>query len=88
MLRRQTQLTGKIVAKRQNPYADSEIPKSPSRGVETFFDGVKFDPDDPTAYLKSLKIVMRLDHNGSGEGPAVVFACTAHPQSYPNPLYP
>lgn len=36
--------------------ADSEIPKSPSRGVETFFDGVKFDPDDPTAYLKSLKI--------------------------------
>lgn len=36
--------------------ADSEIPKSPSRGVETFFDGVKFDPEDPTAYLKSLKI--------------------------------
>jgi len=35
---------------------DSEIPKSPSRGVETFFDGVKFDPEDPTAYLKSLKI--------------------------------
>lgn len=36
--------------------ADSEIPKSPSRGVETFFDGVKFDPANPTAYLKSLKI--------------------------------
>lgn len=36
--------------------AESEIPKSPSRGVETFFDGVKFDPEDPTAYLKSLKI--------------------------------
>jgi nitrate/nitrite transport system substrate-binding protein len=36
--------------------ADAEIPKSPSRGVETFFDGVKFDPKDPTAYLKSLKI--------------------------------
>jgi nitrate/nitrite transport system substrate-binding protein len=35
---------------------DSEIPKNPSRGVETFFDGVKFDPEDPTAYLKSLKI--------------------------------
>jgi hypothetical protein len=24
--------------------------------VETFFDGVKFDPENPTAYLKSLKI--------------------------------
>ena len=36
--------------------ADSEIPKNASRGVETFFDGVKFDPENPTAYLKSLKI--------------------------------
>jgi nitrate/nitrite transport system substrate-binding protein len=32
------------------------IPKSTSRGVETFFDGVKFDPAKPEAYLKSLKI--------------------------------
>jgi len=32
------------------------IPKSTSRGVETFFDGVKFDPTNPSAYLKSLKI--------------------------------
>lgn len=32
------------------------IPKSTSRGVETFFDGVKFDPANPSAYLKSLKI--------------------------------
>ncbi len=32
------------------------IPKSPSRGVETFFDGVKFDPENPTEYLKGLKI--------------------------------
>lgn len=32
------------------------IPKSTSRGVETFFDGVKFDPEKPDAYLKSLKI--------------------------------
>ncbi len=32
------------------------IPKSSSRGVETFFDGVKFDPEKPDAYLKSLKI--------------------------------
>ena len=34
----------------------SEIPTSTSRGVETFFDGIKFDPEDPAAYLKSLKI--------------------------------
>ena len=33
------------------------IPKSTSRGVETFFDGIKFDPEKPEAYLKSLKIV-------------------------------
>ncbi len=32
------------------------IPKSTSRGVETFFDGVKFDPANPAAYLKRLKI--------------------------------
>ncbi|HEY9846336.1 MAG TPA: CmpA/NrtA family ABC transporter substrate-binding protein [Candidatus Caenarcaniphilales bacterium] len=36
--------------------ATADIPSSTSRGVETFFDGVKFDPDNPTAYLKSLKI--------------------------------
>ncbi len=36
--------------------ADAEIPKTTSRGVETFFDGVKFDPENPEAYLKSLKI--------------------------------
>ena len=32
------------------------IPPSTSRGVETFFDGVKFDPENPEAYLKSLQI--------------------------------
>jgi nitrate/nitrite transport system substrate-binding protein len=31
-------------------------PTGDSRGVETFFDGVKFDPADPMGYLKSLKI--------------------------------
>jgi nitrate/nitrite transport system substrate-binding protein len=36
--------------------ADAEIPTSDSRGVETFFDGVKFDPENPQAYLDSLKI--------------------------------
>ena len=35
---------------------DSQIPTSDSRGVETFFDGVKFDPEKPEEYLKSLKI--------------------------------
>jgi nitrate/nitrite transport system substrate-binding protein len=34
----------------------AEIPTSTSRGVETFFDGTKFDPENPQAYLKSLKI--------------------------------
>lgn len=36
--------------------ADADIPKDSSRGVETFFDGVKFDPANPSEYLKSLKI--------------------------------
>ena len=36
--------------------ADAEIPASPSRGVETFFDGVKFDPENPSEYLKGLAI--------------------------------
>ncbi len=31
-------------------------PTGDSRGVETLFDGVKFDPADPMGYLKSLKI--------------------------------
>ncbi|AFZ35095.1 ABC transporter substrate binding protein (nitrate) [Stanieria cyanosphaera PCC 7437] len=35
---------------------DAQIPTSDSRGVETFFDGVKFDPENPKAYLDSLKI--------------------------------
>jgi nitrate/nitrite transport system substrate-binding protein len=35
---------------------EAEIPTSDSRGIETFFDGVKFDPEKPEEYLKSLKI--------------------------------
>ncbi|QSJ17056.1 ABC transporter substrate-binding protein [Nostoc sp. UHCC 0702] len=35
---------------------DAEIPQSSSRGIETFFDGVKFDPEKPEAYLQGLKI--------------------------------
>jgi nitrate/nitrite transport system substrate-binding protein len=36
--------------------AEADIPASSSRGKETFFDGKIFDPEDPTAYLKSLSI--------------------------------
>lgn len=36
--------------------AAADIPSSTSRGVETFFDGVKFDPENPEAYLNSLAI--------------------------------
>jgi nitrate/nitrite transport system substrate-binding protein len=35
---------------------EAAIPKSDSRGVEKFFDGVTFDPEKPDAYLKALKI--------------------------------
>ncbi len=35
---------------------NAQIPSSTSRGVETFFDGVKFDPAKPEEYLKALKI--------------------------------
>ena len=36
--------------------AAADIPASPSRGKETFFDGKVFDPADPSAYLASLSI--------------------------------
>lgn len=36
--------------------AADDIPSTTSRGVETFFDGIKFDPEKPEEYLKSLKI--------------------------------
>lgn len=34
----------------------ADIPTNTSRGVEEFFDGIKFDPANPEAYLSSLKI--------------------------------
>mgnify|MGYP002048275786 CR=1 FL=1 len=36
--------------------AAADIPASTSRGKETFFDGKIFDPENPSAYLKSLSI--------------------------------
>jgi bicarbonate transport system substrate-binding protein len=33
-----------------------DIPRNSSRGKETFFDGTVYDPEDPQAYLDSLKI--------------------------------
>lgn len=42
-------------AKQLNVPAD-QIPASKSRGVEKMFDGKVFDPDNPSAYLKSLSI--------------------------------
>ena len=36
--------------------AASEIPQTKSRGIETFFDGKVFNPDNPKAYLDSLAI--------------------------------
>lgn len=35
---------------------DADIPTSDSRGVEKFFDGKEFNPDNPKAYLQSLTI--------------------------------
>jgi bicarbonate transport system substrate-binding protein len=36
--------------------AAADIPTSTSRGIEEFFDGTKFDPEKPQAYLDGLKI--------------------------------
>lgn len=33
-----------------------DIPSGSSRGKETFFDGITYDPENPQAYLNSLKI--------------------------------
>jgi bicarbonate transport system substrate-binding protein len=36
--------------------SDADIPTSDSRGVEKFFDGKEFNPENPKAYLQSLAI--------------------------------
>lgn len=35
---------------------EADIPQSTSRGIEKFFDGKQFDPNNPEAYLNSLTI--------------------------------
>jgi nitrate/nitrite transport system substrate-binding protein len=42
-------------AAKQAGVKETEIPTSTSRGIETFFDGTKFDPEKPEEYLKGLK---------------------------------
>ncbi|HEY9762614.1 MAG TPA: CmpA/NrtA family ABC transporter substrate-binding protein [Trichocoleus sp.] len=44
-----------LEAAKEAGFTDS-LPSGDSRGVETFFDGVTFDPANPEAYLNSLKI--------------------------------
>jgi nitrate/nitrite transport system substrate-binding protein len=36
--------------------ASADIPEGTSRGIETFFDGKVFDPENPAAYLESQTI--------------------------------
>ena len=48
--------TSGAMRQRRLSVAAADIPASPSRGKETFFDGKVFDPDNPAAYLKSLRI--------------------------------
>jgi nitrate/nitrite transport system substrate-binding protein len=43
------------LAAKQAGVKEAEIPTSDSRGIETFFDGTKFDPTKPEEYLKGLK---------------------------------
>jgi nitrate/nitrite transport system substrate-binding protein len=43
-------------AARELGVPEAEIPKGDSRGKETFFDGVVFDPADPEGYLAKLEI--------------------------------
>lgn len=45
-----------LTAARQLGLPAKDIPTSPSRGKERFFDGVVYDPAQPQAYLNSLKI--------------------------------
>jgi bicarbonate transport system substrate-binding protein len=45
-----------LQAARELGIAKTAIPQSPSRGKETFFDGIIYDPSNPQAYLNSLKI--------------------------------
>ncbi len=43
-------------AAREVGVPEKDIPSTSSRGKETFFDGVVYDPENPQAYLNALKI--------------------------------
>jgi bicarbonate transport system substrate-binding protein len=45
-----------LQAAKQLGLPTKDIPPSPSRGKEVFFDGTVYDPNNPQAYLNSLKI--------------------------------
>jgi bicarbonate transport system substrate-binding protein len=45
-----------LKAARELGLPSKDIPTSPSRGKETFFDGTVYDPANPQAYLDGLKI--------------------------------
>ncbi|HEY9736211.1 MAG TPA: CmpA/NrtA family ABC transporter substrate-binding protein [Trichocoleus sp.] len=45
-----------LEAAKEAGFAAADIPTSTSRGVETFFDGITFDPENPEAYLSSQQI--------------------------------
>jgi bicarbonate transport system substrate-binding protein len=45
-----------VEAAKEAGIASADIPSTDSRGVEKFFDGIEFDPDNPQAYLDSLDI--------------------------------
>ena len=48
--------TAALLAAARAGVPDAEVPQGDSRGVETFFDGKRFDPANPRAYLDSLSI--------------------------------
>ncbi len=53
---RSTAKTCGVTRRKALGVAAADIPATPSRGKETFFDGKVFDPENPHAYLKSLSI--------------------------------
>ena len=49
-------VNGEAIWRAAAKLAGAVAPEGTSRGVETFFDGIKFDPANPQAYLAAQKI--------------------------------